>query len=426
MALAMLTAAAFAPAPTPAIEVYDGDTPAADRHAIRDRARLLITNPDMLHVSILPFHKMFRRLLASLRYVVVDEGHMYKGAFGCHVACVLRRLRRVCEREYGSAPTFVVTSATSANPAQHVRDLLGVQEVVVVDNDGSPHGRRLFVLWNPPLTHPPAGEGRRGNAEEALAPKVGAGRQSRSASSREQGSTRMAARTRGAALEQSGATVQQRRGEAAVGRKRRRAAAAGAPVDTCGTKVPPASVAPSRQAGGPLCGQEAPEMLMCCTMEGVHRCTAHSDDQPALAGATPVQGEAAKQEADAPASSASGWDVQSGSVRSLAAGQATCTEHVTVDGRPPLEAGLGDVERGRVVDALLEQVGPSPRGPSRRTITVGGGGHVTAVPPLDEAAISVALDSATTVAWNPGQKLRVLLYLYPCPPMSSRALVLVL
>ena len=84
--------------------------------------------------------------------MVVDEGHMYKGAFGCHVACVLRRLRRVCEREYGSSPTFVVTSATSADPARHVADLLGVDDVLVVDRDGSPHGPRVFALWNPPLT----------------------------------------------------------------------------------------------------------------------------------------------------------------------------------------------------------------------------------------------------------------------------------
>ena len=98
-----------------------------------------------------------RRFLENLRYVVVDEGHMYKGAFGCHVACVLRRLRRVCERQYGSSPTFVVTSATSADPARHVADLLGVDDVLVVDRDGSPHGPRVFALWNPPLTRGGAG-----------------------------------------------------------------------------------------------------------------------------------------------------------------------------------------------------------------------------------------------------------------------------
>ena len=94
------------------------------------------------------------RFLENLRYVVVDEGHMYKGAFGCHVAAVIRRLRRVCAREYGSAPTFVVTSATSADPARHVRDLLGVDHITVIDEDGSPHGPRLFAMWNPPLTCP--------------------------------------------------------------------------------------------------------------------------------------------------------------------------------------------------------------------------------------------------------------------------------
>jgi ATP-dependent helicase YprA (DUF1998 family) len=138
----------------PAIDVYDGDTPSSERATIRERAQLLITNPDMLHVSVLPFHRTFHRLLSSLRYVVVDEGHMYKGAFGCHAACVFRRLRRICEREYGSSPTFAVASATSANPEQHVKDLLGVQDVVVIDQDGSPHGPRRFVMWNPPQLVP--------------------------------------------------------------------------------------------------------------------------------------------------------------------------------------------------------------------------------------------------------------------------------
>ncbi len=103
------------------VQVYDGDTPRAERAGVRERAQLLITNPDMLHVSILPIHASFSRLLTNLRYVVVDEGHAYKGVFGCHTALVLRRLRRLCLHAYNSVPRFVVTSATIANPLQHTQ-----------------------------------------------------------------------------------------------------------------------------------------------------------------------------------------------------------------------------------------------------------------------------------------------------------------
>lgn len=134
------------------LQVYDGDTAQYDRPRIRDSAHLLITNPDMLHMSILPMHQNFARLLAKLKYVIVDEGHAYKGVFGCHTALVLRRLRRVCLRVYNCVPRFVVTSATIANPGQHAAILLGVEHVVCIDEDGSPHGPKDFVLWNPPLT----------------------------------------------------------------------------------------------------------------------------------------------------------------------------------------------------------------------------------------------------------------------------------
>jgi ATP-dependent helicase YprA (DUF1998 family) len=175
-----MVTSALGPA-APSVDVYDGDTPSTDRAAIRERAQLLITNPDMLHVSVLPFHRTFQKFLSGLRYVVVDEGHMYKGAFGCHAACVFRRLRRICERECGRSPTFAVASATSADPARHVRDLLGVRDVVVVDEDGSPHGPRMFVMWNPPELVPwasalentriigaAAGEGLAGSGNEHL------------------------------------------------------------------------------------------------------------------------------------------------------------------------------------------------------------------------------------------------------------------
>ncbi|WIA12038.1 hypothetical protein OEZ85_012117 [Tetradesmus obliquus] len=151
--LRQLMADAFG-ADAPCVQVYDGDTPHPQRAAIRDHAQLLITNPDMLHQSILPFHSNFSRLLAKLAYVVVDEGHAYRGVFGCHAALVLRRLRRLCSRAYASSPLFVVTSATIANPLEHAALLLGVgpEALLLVDEDGSPHGPKEFVLWNPPLT----------------------------------------------------------------------------------------------------------------------------------------------------------------------------------------------------------------------------------------------------------------------------------
>jgi DEAD/DEAH box helicase domain-containing protein len=102
------------------VNIYDGDTPREDRTWIRDNARLLITNPDMLHMSILPCHGQFQRILSNLRYIVIDEAHSYKGAFGCHTALILRRLKRICSNIYGSHPTFIFCTATSANPREHV------------------------------------------------------------------------------------------------------------------------------------------------------------------------------------------------------------------------------------------------------------------------------------------------------------------
>ncbi|KAG7666576.1 hypothetical protein KSW81_000350 [Nannochloris sp. 'desiccata'] len=149
-----MAVAAFGADTAPAVEIYDGDTPMDARASIRDKAQLILTNPDMLHLSVLPVHTHFSRILLNLKYVVVDEAHSYKGVFGCHTALVLRRLRRVCFRVYNSQPTFAVTTATVANPVQHACTLLGVPEVVLVDKDGSPHGSKEFVLWNPPLKHP--------------------------------------------------------------------------------------------------------------------------------------------------------------------------------------------------------------------------------------------------------------------------------
>lgn len=97
-------------------QVYDGDTPFESRESIRKRVQLLITNPDMLHLSILPVHESFARFLSNLKFVIMDEGHAYKGVFGCHSAMVLRRLRRICNRKHGVSPRFVMTSATIGNP----------------------------------------------------------------------------------------------------------------------------------------------------------------------------------------------------------------------------------------------------------------------------------------------------------------------
>ncbi|KAF7087864.1 hypothetical protein CFC21_091036 [Triticum aestivum] len=130
------------------VEIYDGDTPVQDRARIRQQARVLITNPDMLHASILPCHGQFRRILSGLAHVVVDEAHTYRGAFGCQAALVLRRLRRLCADVYGRRLIFVFCTATLANPREHVMELAGVDEMELVDQDGSPRGVKHFVLWN--------------------------------------------------------------------------------------------------------------------------------------------------------------------------------------------------------------------------------------------------------------------------------------
>ena len=128
---------------------FDGDTPQNRRTALRQSASIILTNPDMLSLGILPNHTAWAPFFAHLKYVVIDEAHAYRGVFGSHVANVLRRLRRVCQF-YHSRPTFICCSATVANPGDHVQRLIGLP-LTVVQNDGSPHGPREFVLWNPPL-----------------------------------------------------------------------------------------------------------------------------------------------------------------------------------------------------------------------------------------------------------------------------------
>jgi DEAD/DEAH box helicase domain-containing protein len=132
--------------------IYDGDTPRDDRPQIRRRSNLVLTNPDMLHVGILPHHKNWGDFLASLGWVVVDEAHTYRGVFGSHVANVLRRLRRVA-RLYGASPRFILASATIANPVELAERLVG-EPFRLVDSDTAPRARRRIGIWNPPVIDP--------------------------------------------------------------------------------------------------------------------------------------------------------------------------------------------------------------------------------------------------------------------------------
>ncbi|MFI6345261.1 DEAD/DEAH box helicase [Streptomyces sp. NPDC050560] len=130
--------------------VYDGDTPVEEREWIRQYATYVLTNPDMLHLGILPSHPRWSSFLRALRYVVVDECHIYRGVFGSHVAQVLRRLRRLCAR-YGSSPVFLLASATAAEPGVAAGRLTGLPVREIAD-DASPRGELAFALWEPPLT----------------------------------------------------------------------------------------------------------------------------------------------------------------------------------------------------------------------------------------------------------------------------------
>jgi len=128
---------------------YDGDTTRHTRRKLRDEGNVILSNPDMLHAGILPYHPKWNRFFKDLRYVVIDEIHTYRGIFGSNVANVIRRLRRVCEH-YGSEPRFICSSATIANPRELAEGLTGLP-VEVVENDGSPRGAKHFMLWNPPF-----------------------------------------------------------------------------------------------------------------------------------------------------------------------------------------------------------------------------------------------------------------------------------
>jgi DEAD/DEAH box helicase domain-containing protein len=129
--------------------IYDGDTETERRWQIRKWANVILTNPDMLHVGVLPHHDRWGDVLQNLRYIVVDEAHVYRGVFGSHVANVLRRLRRAAAI-YGAEPQFLLASATIANPGELVESLLGV-EATVIGKDAAPHAARTVAFWNPPL-----------------------------------------------------------------------------------------------------------------------------------------------------------------------------------------------------------------------------------------------------------------------------------
>ena len=130
---------------------YDGDTPQDARRAIRGRAHIVLSNPDMVHSGILPHHPRWAKLFENLQYVIIDELHAYRGVFGSHLANVLRRLRRIC-RHYGSNPTFICSSATIANPRE-LAEALVEQPFALVSESGAPRGEKWFLFVNPPVVN---------------------------------------------------------------------------------------------------------------------------------------------------------------------------------------------------------------------------------------------------------------------------------
>ena len=147
----------------PRFGIYDGDTPVSERRKMRQNCHTILTNPDMLHIGILPNHTHWAAFFSELAFVVIDEMHTYRGVFGAHVGNVIRRLRRIC-RHYGSAPRFIACSATIGNPGELMTKLTGVIPVII-DNDGSPSGEKWFAFWNPPYI----GEGERRSANSEAA-----------------------------------------------------------------------------------------------------------------------------------------------------------------------------------------------------------------------------------------------------------------
>ena len=139
------------PHSTLALSIYDGDTPSQNRTAIRAKTRLLFTNPDMLHIGILPHHTKWIQFLRHLVYVVIDEAHIYRGVFGSHVANVIRRLKRIT-KFYGAFPIFIMTSATFSNPKEFAERLVD-EKIFLIDEDGSTRGAKKFLIYNPPFVN---------------------------------------------------------------------------------------------------------------------------------------------------------------------------------------------------------------------------------------------------------------------------------
>lgn len=145
----------FPEVPVIQASIFDGDTPTTSRKQIRSTARALLTNPDMLHMAMLPHHTLWERLFSNLRFIVIDEIHIYRGVFGSNIINVLRRLKRICHF-YGAAPQFIMTSATIANPVKHAENLIE-DGVTWINQNGSPQGERHFLMVNPPIIHPELG-----------------------------------------------------------------------------------------------------------------------------------------------------------------------------------------------------------------------------------------------------------------------------
>ena len=137
------------------ISTYDGDTPKSKRQEIRYKGDIVITNPDMLNISIMPYHTGWSKFLSELRYIVIDELHMYRGTFGSHTANIIERLRRICAR-YGSSPVFVCSSATIANPAEHALHLTG-RKMKLITESGAPSPEKDFAIYVPPYINKKAG-----------------------------------------------------------------------------------------------------------------------------------------------------------------------------------------------------------------------------------------------------------------------------
>ncbi|HET7591782.1 MAG TPA: DEAD/DEAH box helicase, partial [Rhodanobacteraceae bacterium] len=134
---------------------FDGDTPGDQRQAIRLNGDIVISNPDMLHQGILPHHTKWAQFFESLKFIVIDEIHSYRGVFGSHLANVIRRLKRICAF-YGTKPQFILCSATIGNPKEHAEALLG-EPVTAITRSGAPSGEKRVLLWNPPVVNPDLG-----------------------------------------------------------------------------------------------------------------------------------------------------------------------------------------------------------------------------------------------------------------------------